>query len=237
MVKSLNSEIPLEVLRERIERIQENIAEAALAGGQDPERVRLMAVTKYVDAGAVRRVIEAGVTLIGENREQSLSQKYPEIAPLNPEIHFIGHLQRNKAARVVRMVSMVQSLDSLALAAELERQAAACAKNLSVLVEVNIGRDPHKSGIDPDALWEFADAMREYPHLTLRGLMTILPLEADEHECENYFSQMQGLYVDIRSKNRDNVSVDCLSMGMSGDYKLAVKHGATLVRLGTVLFS
>lgn len=236
MVKYLNSGITSEELRERLLTIRENIREAALGGGRDPERVRLMAVTKYVDAEAVNRVIEAGVRLIGENREQSLAQKFPLIEREGTEIHFIGHLQRNKAAKVVKMVSVVQSLDSIALAAELDRQAGLCGKNLSVLIEVNIGRDPNKTGIDPDALEEMADALREYRSLTVRGLMAILPLEAGEKDSEKYFSLMNGLYVDIRAKNRDNICMDCLSMGMSGDYKLAVKHGSTMVRLGTVLF-
>ena len=223
-------------LRQRIGIIKENIHTAALAGGFDPAAVRLMAVTKTVPAGTINAAIEAGIDLIGENREQSLSGKYDEIRRDGVEIHFIGHLQRNKAARVVKMVDCVQSLDAIALAKELDKQAAAIGKQLQVLVEVNIGQDPNKSGVHPDAAREFVDALRELPSLSVRGLMTILPLECTTLQMEKYFSQIHALYVDIRAQNRDNVCMDCLSMGMSGDYKLAVKHGATMVRLGTVLF-
>lgn len=236
MVKCLNNDITAEQLKERLQVIRENICKAAFAGGHDPDGVDVMAVTKYVGAQAVVRAIEAGVKLIGENREQSLREKIPALPRGAVDIHFIGHLQRNKAASVVKMVSTVQSLDSLELASVLDRQALLCEKKLAVLVEVNIGRDPHKSGIAPEAVFEMVDALRDCPNLTVRGLMTILPLEADEVQCEKYFSQMNGLYVDIRAKNGDNVSVDCLSMGMSSDYRLAVKHGATLVRIGTSLF-
>lgn len=237
MVKCLNNEITADTLRQRIEIVKENIRTAALSGGFDPQAVRLMAVTKYVGAEAVLRAIEAGITLIGENREQSLSQKLPLLPRDRLQVHFIGHLQRNKAARVVRMADMVQSLDSPALAAELEKQAGALEKVLPVLIEVNIGDDPNKSGVSPNQAAGFAESLRAFPHLQLRGLMTILPLGASRLESERYFSQMHALYVDIQEKNRDNGNVDCLSMGMSGDYKLAVQYGANLVRLGTLLFS
>jgi pyridoxal phosphate enzyme (YggS family) len=237
MVKCLNNEITEDTLLQRIGIIRENIRTAALSGGFDPQKVRLMAVTKYVGAEAVLRAVQAGITLIGENREQALSQKLPLLPREQLQVHFIGHLQRNKAARVVRMVDMVESLDSPALAAELEKQAAALEKTLPVLIEVNIGKDSNKSGIAPETAAGFAESLQAFPHLQLRGLMTILPLGAAQIETERYFSQMHALYVDIQEKNRDNGNIDCLSMGMSGDYKLAVKYGANLVRLGTVLFS
>lgn len=238
MVKYLNNEISQSQLEQRLQIIRENIRTAALDGGHDPDAVRIMAVTKYVGPEAISRVIHAGVNLIGENREQSLSQKIDRIDRDDAEIHFIGHLQRNKAARVVRMVDCVQSLDSAALAAELDKQAGLCGKKLSVLVQVNIGNDPNKSGIAPEEAHEFVDSLREYRNLIVRGMMTILPLDCTEAQTEDCFSRMYALYVDIRNKNRDNdnIDMDCLSMGMSGDYRLAVRHGATMVRLGTVLF-
>lgn len=236
MEKSLNNDITTQALKQRLRIIRENVRTAAMSGGFDPDAVRLMAVTKYVQAPAVNRAVEAGITLIGENREQSLAQKYGGIDHIGTDIHFIGRLQRNKAAKVVRMVSTVQSLDSAALAAELDKQAALAEKNLSVLVQVNIGRDPNKTGLHPGAVEDFVDKLREYKNLTVRGLMTILPLNATVVESERYFSQMHALYVDMKAKNGDNINMDCLSMGMSGDYKLAVKHGATMIRLGTVLF-
>lgn len=238
MAKYLNNDVPLELLEQRLHIIRENVRTAALSGGHDPEAVRVMAVTKYVGHEAVLRAVKAGIRLIGENREQSLSQKYEYIRGEDLEIHFIGHLQRNKAAKVVRMADCVQSLDSEALAAELSRQAAACEKELAVLVQVNIGNDPNKSGIRPEEAQAFVEKASILPNLRVRGLMTILPLGITQAQTEEYFSRMHALYVDIREKNRDNekVTMDCLSMGMSGDYKLAVRHGATMVRLGTVLF-
>lgn len=236
MEKSLNSSISQAALEERLKRVREAVSEAAVGAGRQPEAVRIMAVTKYVEAGTICRALDAGVDLIGENREQSLSGKYHAIARDDVDIHFIGRLQTNKAARVVRMVSTVQSLDSLRLAAELDRQAAAYQKRLDVLVEVNIGHDPGKAGVDPDEAAAFVEQLRGYPALCVRGLMAVLPLGDSEAVNEGYFSRMNALYVDIQAKNGDNVNVDCLSMGMSGDYVQAVRQGSTLVRLGTALF-
>lgn len=232
------SEQTTEQFRACLQQLHEEVCLAARAGGRDPacDKIRIMAVTKYVDDQTVCRLLDAGATLIGENREQSLSQKFPLIVRPGVDIHFIGHLQRNKAARVARMVSTVQSLDSLPLAQQLDMCARELEKQLHVYVEVNIGQDPNKTGVDPAAAAEFVDALREYPALRVKGLMTLLPLGLTPLESEKYFSRMNTLYVDIRAKNRDNVEVDTLSMGMSGDFRLAVKHGANLVRLGTVLF-
>lgn len=233
MTKSLSSS----EIKSRVQHIEDEISAAATAAGRNEREVRLMAVTKYVSAPVVNAAIHAGVRLIGENREQSLCEKYGELERENVEIHFIGHLQRNKAKSVIKMTSCIQSLDSCELAAELQKQLTAQGKTIAAYVEVNIGRDPNKSGIDPRQLPGFLEELLKYPSISVRGLMTILPLRLSSLENERYFSQMHALYVDIRSKNRDNIDIRELSMGMSDDFRLAVKHGSTMVRVGSALFA
>lgn len=232
MEKLLSSE-----LETRIKAVRYNIAAAAAKSGRESADVRLLAVTKHVPAETINAARALGIDLIGENREQSLGEKYGELERCGLEIHFIGHLQKNKAKSVIKMASCVQSLDSIALAAELERQCVAADKSISAFIEVNIGKDPNKSGIDPEALAGFIESLREYRHLSIDGLMTILPFGLSDLQNERYFSKMHELYVDIRAENRDNIDIHELSMGMSLDYMQAVKHGSTIVRIGTALFS
>lgn len=216
--------------------IRESIARACTACGRPVESVQLMAVTKTVPAERVNEAIDAGVTLLGENKAQELLSKYDSYHKDNAAIHFIGHLQTNKVRQIIDKVTMIQSLDSLALAQEIQRQCEKNEREMDCLVEVNVGGELTKSGVTPEGLEEFLSKVAGFPRLHVRGLMAIPPVCDTELEQERNFSRLHELFVDISRKNVDNIAMETLSMGMSGDYLLAIKHGATLVRLGTILF-
>lgn len=219
-----------------VRELQEQIAQTCIACGRAPDEVRFMAVTKTVPPERVNEAIDAGITLLGENKAQELLSKYELYHRDRAEIHFIGHLQSNKVRQIVDKVSMIQSLDSVPLAQEIERQCAKVGKIMDCLAEVNVGGELSKSGVAPEQLLEFLQRMSAFSHLRVRGIMAIPPICDSECEQERIFSQLQQLFIDMKGQNVDNVTMEVLSMGMSGDYRLAIKHGATLVRLGTILF-
>ena len=214
-------------------RTLENVGQAALRAGRDPKDVRLMAVTKTVEVPRILEAIEAGAALLGENRVQELASKREH---LPCELHLIGHLQSNKAARAVACADMIQSVDSLRIAREISNESIKQGKIMPVLFEVNIGRDPAKFGFMPE---ETARALAEaalLPGISVRGLMTIPPISQCKARTTNFFSQMYALWLDIRAKKMDNISMDILSMGMSDDFELAIAEGSTLVRVGSAIF-
>ncbi len=221
--------------REHLFSLRREIEEAAREGGHDPDRVRILAATKTVDTERINAAIKAGFTLIGENRVQELQDKYDEYDPLS-EKHFIGALQTNKVKYIVDKVSLIHSVDSERLAAEIDKRSGAIKKVMDVLVEVNIGGEDTKSGIRVTDTADFCILLSKYPNIRVRGLMCIpppMPIDGGKYE---HFANMYHLFIDIRDKNMDNVNMDILSMGMSGDYREAVKNGANLIRLGTALF-
>lgn len=221
---------------ENLRRIRFEIEEAAVSAGRNPADIRLMAVTKTVPAELVNIAIEAGVNLLGENRAQELAAKYDDYRKDTISIHFIGHLQTNKVRQIVGKVDMVHSVGSLRLAEELDRQAAKHGKTLEILLEVNVGGELSKSGISAGELPSLAEEIAQFSALRFRGLMTIPPICDTMEESERYFSLVEQLFIDIKAKNRDNRNVDILSMGMSGDFPAAIRHGSTIVRIGTALF-
>ena len=223
-------------VRENVKRIQEEIAEAAVKHNRNPDEVNLMAVTKKQPPELVNAAIACGVRLLGENRAQEMLEKYDDYNKENVEIHFIGHLQTNKVKSVVGKVSMIQSVDSIKLAEEINRISLQRDCITEVLLEINSGGELSKNGISPENAAELAQEIAVLSAVRLRGLMTIPPICDEIIQIERYFSQMQALLVDIRGKNIDNVSMEILSMGMSGDYIHAIKHGATIIRIGTALF-
>jgi pyridoxal phosphate enzyme (YggS family) len=188
------------------------------------------------DAQRVQAAIAAGVDICGENRVQELQEKYPQGAYTGAPLHFIGHLQKNKAKYLVGIVDMIQSVDSVELLQLLDRLAAQKGICQDILLEVNIGGEAAKSGVLPQQADEFAGKMEEYPHLRLRGFMTIPPISVGNGGNLRYFAKMYQLYVDIRTKKYDNTSIDCLSMGMSDDFADAIKEGTTMIRVGTRIF-
>ena len=222
-------------IQENIAQVRARIAEAARAAGRKPEEVTLVGASKMNDAAACREAIAAGIDALGENRVQEMVQKLREHAYDGAPLHFIGHLQRNKVKQVVGQVALIQSVGSLELLEEIEKTAAARDLVQDILLEVNIGREAAKSGFDPAEVTAAAEAALSKPHVRMRGLMTIPPADADRDTNMRYFEEVRTLYVDINAKLFHN-ELECLSMGMSGDYPDAIRAGATMVRVGTAIF-
>lgn len=216
---------------ENLRAIRENIAETAEKCGRNVESVKLMAVTKTVAPEIVNHAVSLGVTLLGENRVQEFISKQ-EIYDKFAQVHFIGHLQTNKVKYIIENVNMIQSVDSLKLAQEINRLAVARNKVMDILCEVNIGGEDSKSGVSPENLVPLIEQVSAMEGLRIRGLMTIPP----PSESDVFLGRMEELFNNIKSAGLPGVSMDELSMGMTNDYQQAIAHGATIVRIGTGLF-
>lgn len=223
-------------IEENVEKVLEEIAAAARAAGREPGEVALCAATKMNDAQAVRRAIAAGVRICGENRVQELTAKLADNAYAGAQVHFIGHLQTNKVKQVVGKVDLIQSVDSEHLLAAISREAQKQGLCQDILLEVNIGEETAKSGFAEKDILPLVDRIDSFSNIRLRGLMAIPPISRNPGDNLKFFLKMRQIYVDIRAKKNDNVSVDCLSMGMSGDFADAVAAGSTMVRIGTAIF-
>ena len=223
-------------IEENVRRIRQEIAQAALAAGRDPARIQLCAATKMNDAQAVRRAIAAGVDCCGENRVQELAAKQAENAYAGVPVHFIGHLQTNKVRQVVGQVDLIQSVDSARLLQAINNEAQRRGIVQNVLLEVNIGGESSKSGFLADEILPFMENIAQYPNVCVMGLMAIPPISQKKGDNVKFFQKISDLCVDIRGKKYDNVKVDCLSMGMSGDFADAIACGSTMVRIGTAIF-
>jgi len=230
-----NRSTPEEV-RRNLQEIRQRIGEAAKASGRAPDEVRLMAVTKTVPPELVNIAWEEGVRLFGENRAQELLEKADAYAFGPEHIHFIGTLQTNKVRQIIDKVCCIQSVNSLHLAQEIQRRAQAMGNTMDVLLEVNIGGEASKTGAGYDQVMELLEKISGLPSLRVKGLMCIPPFGKLPSETEQYFDQMYKIFVDIKAQTIDNISMETLSMGMTGDYELAVRHGANLVRVGTGIF-
>lgn len=221
---------------DNVRQVREQIAEAAVRANRDPSEITLLAATKTVPASVINRAVPCGIDRIGENRVQELLSKKDELELEGTPVDLIGHLQTNKVAKVLPFVSMIHSVDSLHLAQTISEQSLRLQKKTQVLVEVNIGGEECKSGVAPDRLEELLTQMASLPGISVRGLMTIPPICASNAEVGKYFSNMYHLFLDIRGKNIDNITMQHLSMGMSADFTEAIQYGATIVRVGSVLF-
>ncbi len=223
-------------IEENVRRIRQEIARAALAAGRDPAQIQLCAATKMNDAQAVRRAIAAGVDCCGENRVQELAAKQAENAYAGVPVHFIGHLQTNKVRQVVGQVDLIQSVDSACLLQAINNEAQRRGIVQNVLLEVNIAGESSKSGFLADEILPFMENIAQYPNVCVMGLMAIPPISQKKGDNVKFFQKISDLCVDIRGKKYDNVKVDCLSMGMSGDFADAIACGSTMVRIGTAIF-
>ena len=223
-------------IAENIAAIRAKIDAAAIAAGRDPKEIKLCAATKMNDADAVRQAIAGGVDLCGENRVQELVQKQKENAYEGAPVHFIGVLQTNKVKQVVGKVDVIQSVDRLNLLDAIQKEAAKQGIVQDIFLEVNVGGEESKSGFATAEVLPLLEHISEYPNIFVRGLMTIPPISEKSGSNRKFFQEILQLSVDIRTKKYDNVSVDCLSMGMSDDFEDAVSCGSTMVRVGTAIF-
>jgi len=220
---------------ENIRRIREEIAEAAVRSGREPSAVRLMAVTKTVDDDRILEAIDAGVDIMGENYIQEAKRKI-ETMHVDVKWHMIGHLQSNKAKYAVRLFDMVHSVDRMGLAAELDKRSAAAGRVTDILVEVNVSGEESKSGVRAGEAPALVKEIASLENLSIRGLMTMPPWFDDPEDARPYFVTLRGLRDRIAAEEIRGVDLRELSMGMSGDYIVAVEEGATIVRIGTAIF-
>ncbi|NCO37073.1 MAG: YggS family pyridoxal phosphate-dependent enzyme [Armatimonadetes bacterium CG_4_10_14_3_um_filter_66_18] len=215
--------------------IQQRVAEAAERSARRAEDVTILGAAKKVPPDRVNCAIEAGLRAVGENYVQEAQDKLPLLrGPVS--LHFIGHLQVNKARHAVQLFDVVQSVDSVRLAQELDKRAAAVGKTLEVLIEVNLGGEETKSGVPPAELRALAAQVAPLANLNVRGLMCMPPFSADPEQSRPFFRRLRALAEEVGAAGIPRVSMDQLSMGMTHDYPLAVEEGATLVRVGTGLF-
>lgn len=216
-------------------RVKNQVAEAAIRANRNPDDVRLMCVTKTVEAEYINPVLDIGADLIGENRVQEFLGKKDALHLEKVEKHLIGHLQSNKAKQIVGEVDMIESVDSIKLAKEISRQSVIKEVETKILVEVNVGKEESKSGIFIEGLEELLCQIAELPNIKIKGLMTIPPI-CDENEARKYFESMFKTFVDIKEKKINNIDMEILSMGMSGDYESAILEGSNIVRVGSAIF-
>ncbi len=228
----ITNQLDKDSVKHRVLEIRKKIAYAAVKSDRNMNEISLMAVTKNVSADLVNIAIKSGIRLLGENRAQELNSKYDYYERDNVDIHFIGHLQRNKVKTIINKVDMIESVDSEHLACEIGKQALKNNKTMPILLEINIGKQQTKTGFDPDKVLEAAKTIANIPGVKIRGLMTIPPKE----NVTYYFEKIKDIYIDISQEKIDNVNMDFLSMGMSSDFEKAISFGSNIVRIGSLMF-
>jgi hypothetical protein len=235
MEKFIPDENRIKSTIDNYKRIKADVEETAIKAGRDPKDVRLMCVTKTVEAEYINPVLDLGADLIGENRVQEFMGKKDDLHLSNVEKHLIGHLQTNKVKYIAGEVDMIESVDSIKLAKEISKESAKRDITTNILVEVNVGKEESKSGIYIEALEELLLEIAQLENIKIKGLMTIPPI-CDETEVRKYFEKMHQSFIDIRDKKLDNIDMQILSMGMSGDYEAAILEGSNIVRVGSAIF-
>ncbi len=223
-------------IADNLARVRGQIAEAARRSGRAAEAVRLVAVTKYASDDATRALVAAGGLDLGESRPQSLWQKAAALAGLPIRWHFIGHLQRNKVRRTLPLLSLIHSIDSPRLLGAVDEEASALGRTVDVLLEVNISGDAAKTGLAVDDVAPLVQTARDYPHVSIRGLMAMASLEGAAAAARRDFAALRMLRDRLNTDAPPGVALDELSMGMSDDFEIAIEEGATIVRVGSALF-
>ncbi|MBO7179634.1 MAG: YggS family pyridoxal phosphate-dependent enzyme [Clostridia bacterium] len=224
-------------ISENLKLIREKISDSAVKSGRNYEDIKLMAVTKTVPVEYINYSIDnCGIDLIGENKVQEFLSKKDTLHLDNVSKHLIGHLQTNKVKKIVPLVDMIQSVDSVHLAEEISKQALNNDLICNILLEVNIGSEESKTGFDKSAFLESLSRISELPNLNVKGIMTIPPICDSEKELKEYFLKMSQYFNDIKEKGYKNFNMEILSMGMSGDYESAIECGANLVRIGSLIY-
>lgn len=224
----------MSALAQRLEEIKGRIKEAAESSGREEKDIKLIAVTKTYSPDIINEAIKLGVTDIGENKVQEILSKFDDVLPV--KWHLIGHLQTNKVKYIIDKVSMIHSVDSLHLMDEINRQAEKHGVIMDILIQVNISGEESKFGISPERAESFLEHAAVLKNIKVRGLMTILPKNDNQMNNRLHFLNIRRLYLDISTKKYDNVCMDYLSMGMSGDFEVAIMEGSNMVRIGSAIF-
>jgi pyridoxal phosphate enzyme (YggS family) len=223
-------------VKERLDRIKKRITDAAIRCGRDPESVRLVAVSKTMDADRVAQAIDAGAAILGENYIQEARNKFNALYDRPVRWHFIGHLQSNKAKYAVRIFDLIHSVDSFKLAGALDKEARKNDKVQDILVQVNISREETKSGIEETEAVDLVTRVNGLKNVQIKGLMTMPPFFDQPEKARPYFRRLARLRERIISSGIPGAGMEELSMGMTGDFEVAIEEGATLVRIGTAIF-
>ena len=223
------------MLEENLAKVKENIRIACEKAGRDPSEVKLIAVSKTKPVEMLKEAYDLGVRVFGENKVQELEKKIDEL-PKDISWQMIGHLQRNKVKYIAGRVDLIHSVDSYRLAEEINVQAKKKGVVIPILIEVNVAGEETKFGVSPEDAVELVEEISQLDGVKVSGLMTIAPYVVDSEENRPVFHKIKDLSIDIATKNIDNVSMDILSMGMTGDYMVAIEEGATMVRVGTGIF-
>ncbi|MCI9143159.1 MAG: YggS family pyridoxal phosphate-dependent enzyme [Lachnospiraceae bacterium] len=223
------------MIRENLETVEKCVKDSCIRAGRRPDEVTLIAVSKTKPVSSLREAYDAGVRDFGENKVQELLDKMPEL-PSDIRWHMIGHLQRNKVKYIVGKVALIHSVDSLRLAEEISREAVKKKTSTDILIEVNVAGEDSKYGVTVEEAPLLVEKIAALPAVRIRGLMTIAPFTEEPEQNRPYFHKLKQLSVDIEHKNIDNVNMVFLSMGMTGDYSVAIEEGATCVRVGTGIF-
>lgn len=236
MTEKLSVEERFQNIEHNLEYINSRIEASAKESGRMRGDIKLMAVTKTVEPVFINHAIDCGIDLIGENKVQEFLSKKEYLKLENCKAHLIGHLQTNKVRQIIGQVSMIQSVDSLKLAREIEKQAQKLKITADCLIEVNVGNEESKTGIDFSSVMPLLEEISSMNGVCVKGLMAIPPICSEREELLKYFEKMHRLFVDIKAQNIDNINMQILSMGMSGDYNEAILCGANLVRIGSSIF-
>ena len=223
------------MLAENLKIVEEKICAACKRANRNRDEVTLIAVSKTKPVSMLNEVYHEGIRCFGENKVQELTEKYDKL-PEDVRWHLIGHLQRNKVKYIIDKVELIHSVDSIRLAETIEQEAAKRNVIANILIEVNVAEEDSKFGLKVEDVLPIVEEIAKFPHIRIKGLMTIAPYVENPEENRNVFASLQKLSVDIAEKNIDNVSVEILSMGMTNDYEVAIEEGATMVRVGTGIF-
>ncbi|MGB8455063.1 MAG: YggS family pyridoxal phosphate-dependent enzyme [Anaerocolumna sp.] len=223
------------MIKENLIKVEQNIQAACKRAGRLREEVTLIAVSKTKPVSMIEEVMEEDIIDFGENKVQELTTKY-EILPKNLKWHLIGHLQTNKVKYIVDKAEFIHSVDSFKLAEQIDKEAAKKGVVSNILIEVNIAEEDTKYGVSADEAYPLILEISKLKNLYVRGLMTIAPFVDNPEKNREHFRNLRQLNIDIKLKNIDNISMDVLSMGMTGDYEVAIEEGATMVRVGTGIF-
>ncbi len=223
------------MVKENLAEVRTRMKEACIRAGRSPEDVTLIAVSKTKPLSMLLEAYESGARDFGENKVQEILEKQPDM-PSDARFHMIGHLQRNKVRQVIGKTVLIHSVDSLRLAEQIDSEAAKQALHVDILLEVNVAREESKYGFYMEEVEEALKKISQYSHITVKGLMTIAPFVENPEENRDIFKKLYQLFIDIKSKNIDNVTMSVLSMGMTGDYQVAIEEGSTMIRVGTGIF-
>ena len=223
------------MIKNNIQIVQRKINDACKKAGRDPETANLIAVSKTKPVSMLQEAYDAGIRDFGENKVQEILEKYDQL-PGDIRWHMIGHLQRNKVKYIIDKVCLIHSVDSLRLAEEISKEAVKHNLTMPILIELNIAAEESKFGLSFEECEKMITQISTLPNIQIKGLMTVAPFVENAEENREYFKAMKQLSVDIMTKNIDNVRMDILSMGMTGDYEVAIEEGSTHVRVGTGIF-